>query len=223
MERGALNKSAPFLSMLKIYAVPISLYCAKLRIVLRHKQLEWQEVAPPGGYGSEQYRQLIPGGNLPAMDDDGLIISDSEAIGEYLNEKHPDPDMLPGDAAERAGLRNLSRFHDTRLEPALRAVFPFIASTERTNEDVTRLWSVLINRVQQIEALLPDSPRALTLADCGVPITATWIEVLANHFERVPQNSTRFQTYLREVRRHQAVRAELEDYRPRLNAWLNNQ
>ena len=48
--------------MLKVYAIPVSLYCAKLRIVLRHKGLAWEEVPPPGGYGSEDYKQVVPSG-----------------------------------------------------------------------------------------------------------------------------------------------------------------
>ncbi|MDH3762969.1 MAG: hypothetical protein OEU50_18480 [Gammaproteobacteria bacterium] len=32
--------------MLTLYATPESLYCAKLRILLRHKQVRWQEIEP---------------------------------------------------------------------------------------------------------------------------------------------------------------------------------
>jgi glutathione S-transferase/maleylpyruvate isomerase len=46
--------------MLRIYAIPVSLYCAKLRILLRHKGLTWEEVPPPGGFGSAEYRATVP-------------------------------------------------------------------------------------------------------------------------------------------------------------------
>ncbi len=68
--------------MLTVYTVPISLYCAKLRIVLRHKQLEWNEQTPPGGYGSNEYKTIVVSGNLPALVDGSLLIADSEAIAE---------------------------------------------------------------------------------------------------------------------------------------------
>ncbi|MEM6624117.1 MAG: glutathione S-transferase N-terminal domain-containing protein, partial [Pseudomonadota bacterium] len=87
--------------MLRVYAIPVSLYCAKLRILLRHKGLAWEEVAPPGGYGSAAYKDHVPSGNLPALLDGDLLIADSEAIAEYLEERHPDPPMLPGDAPSR--------------------------------------------------------------------------------------------------------------------------
>ena len=49
--------------MLTMYAIPPSLYCAKLRILLRFKGLEWTEIPPPGGYGSAEYRALVPAGS----------------------------------------------------------------------------------------------------------------------------------------------------------------
>jgi len=58
---------------------------------------------------------------------DGFVLADSEAIAEYLNEVFEEPQMLPGDAKERARARERSRFHDTRLEPEVRAMFSQIA------------------------------------------------------------------------------------------------
>ena len=43
--------------MLTVYSIPPSLYSAKLRILLRHKQLEWTEALPPLGFET-------PGGPL---------------------------------------------------------------------------------------------------------------------------------------------------------------
>ena len=206
--------------MLKVYAIPVSLYCAKLRILLRHKQVEWEELPPPGGYGSVEYKKLIPGGSLPALDHDGLLLGDSEAIAEYLNEVFPDPQMLPGNAPERAKIRELSRFHDTRLEPALRALFAHLDPAARDLAFVKRQWSALLERLRQIEPLLPRSSRSLTLADCGLPITCAWIEALASHLEMEPLLSKPVQAHLARLSAHSAVEEELAEYRPRLQAWL---
>ena len=70
--------------MLRVYSIPVSLYCAKLRILLRHKGLDWEEVMPPGCYGSDEYKRIVPSGNLPALVDNDLMLGDSEAIAEYL-------------------------------------------------------------------------------------------------------------------------------------------
>ena len=94
--------------MLTVYAIPLSLYCAKIRILLRHKALEWREIPPPGGYGSDEYKQIVPSGNLPALIDGDLMLADSEVIAEYLNEVFPDPPMLPADNHRRAKARERS-------------------------------------------------------------------------------------------------------------------
>ena len=67
-----------------LYDLPISSYGCKTRILLRHKNLQWRSVAPPDGYGSEAYCQIIPAGTIPALDDNGFKLSDSEAIAESV-------------------------------------------------------------------------------------------------------------------------------------------
>ena len=159
--------------MLTIYSIPLSLYCAKLRILLRHKNLEWQEILPPGGYGSDEYKTIIPSGNLPALVDDDLILADSEAIAEYLNEKHSQPPMLPEAIALRAKARERSRFHDTRLEPDVRKLFPFIDETKRDPIIIDQQSEAISKRLQQFsQSLVVDDlsiNNQLTLADCGFP------------------------------------------------------
>ena len=205
--------------MLKLFAVPVSLYCAKLRIVLRHKELEWEEVLPPGGYGSRTYKDLVPGGSLPALEHDGNLLSDSEAIAEYLNEVWSDPEMLPGDNLERARIRERSRFHDTRLEPALRALFPMIGGDPKVHT-VSEKWNDLAERLAQMETLLPETTPRLTLADCGLPVTSLWIDELTEHFRMDPILGSRMQRYLAGLQAHKAVSDELAQYAPRLKAWM---
>ena len=109
-----------------IYTSDHSLYCAKLRILLRHKKLSFTDAPPPGGGGSSTYLSLVPSGNLPALVDGDLTLTDSEAIAEYLEEKYPEIPMLPDTLVARARSRERSRFADTRLEPALRLTFPHV-------------------------------------------------------------------------------------------------
>ncbi len=63
--------------MLSFYATSESLYCAKLRILLRHKQLDYEEISPEGGCGSDAYRRMIPSGTMPALIDGDLVLADS--------------------------------------------------------------------------------------------------------------------------------------------------
>ena len=95
-----------------LYALPISNFCSKVAIVLQHKQIPHQILPPPNGYGSPEYKLVVPTGKIPGLIDGELVLSESEAINEYLEECYPDPMMLPGDPKKRAQLRQLSRHHD---------------------------------------------------------------------------------------------------------------
>lgn len=144
--------------MLTIYSVPVAAYCAKLRIMMNHKSIPFTELPPPGGYGSAESRAIVPSGNLPAMIHDGFMLSDSEAIAEYLNEAFPMVPMLPETIQLRAKARELSRCHDTRLEPSVRAIYPQVAYETRDREAVMAGGALISKHLEALALLLENSP-----------------------------------------------------------------
>ncbi|WP_350333041.1 glutathione S-transferase family protein [Coralliovum pocilloporae] len=211
--------------MLTVYTSPESLYCAKLRVGLRHKRLDWQETEPSDGCGSEDYQARVPSGTLPALLDGDLLLADSEAILEYLDEQYPEPALLPGTPAERAQARERARFHDTRLEPALRAFFPYVKPEQQHADALPRLCDMLNLRLDQFGRLLELSPvlwgKGLTIGDCGFPITFAWIDVFSHPLSLDvvwPEPVTAYRTWLAE---QPAVEAELAAYRPHMMDWVN--
>ena len=114
-----------------LYSLPISNYCGKVLHALRFKDVECEILPPPGGYGSEEYKKRVPSGTIPALDHDGVILSESEVINEYLNEVFPEPNLLPGSAEQRAKIRMLCRLHDLKLEPIVRSLFPEMRPEKR--------------------------------------------------------------------------------------------
>jgi glutathione S-transferase len=115
---------------------------------MRFKKLTWDELLPPRGYGSEIYKALVPAGSLPALQVGEQTIADSEAIAEYLEESVPLPPALPADIMERAQVRALCRFHNTRLGPCVRALFSDIGKPHA-------------NALDQLQQRLQQLPRAL--------------------------------------------------------------
>ncbi len=165
--------------MLTIYSVPVAVYCAKLRIMLRHKSIAFEQLPPPGGYGSDEYRAIVPSGNLPAMIHDGFMLSDSEAIAEYLDEAFPDVPMLPRTVKLRAKAREFSRSHDTRLEPAVRAIYPQVAFATRDADAVRAGGASISKHLSSLGLLLSANPLdtgQLWLCDCGFAVTFAWIK-----------------------------------------------
>lgn len=210
--------------MLTLYTIPQSLYSAKVRILLRHKQLEWRELLPPGGYGSDEYKTYVPSGNLPALVDGDFILADSEAIAEYLNEQYPDPAMLPSDLRDRAKVRERSRFHDTRLEPEFRKFFMSYIAPHSTDADALAAHSLAINtRLGQFAEMLEDSPHyhhMLTLGDCGFPVTFVWLEGFAALFDLALEWPAAVLEYKDRLDRYSAITEEIADYRPKITERL---
>ena len=59
-----------------------------------------------GGQRAPEYLRLNPQGLVPALEtDEGTVLTQSLAICEWLDETHPEPPLLPGDALERARIR----------------------------------------------------------------------------------------------------------------------
>jgi glutathione S-transferase/maleylpyruvate isomerase len=212
--------------MLTLYATPESLYSAKLRILLRHKQARWQEIAPEGGCGSAEYRELIPAGTMPAIVDGDLVLADSEAIAEYLNETIAEPAMLPDDAVARARCRERSRFHDTRLEPEVRALFPHVGKTTEVAEIVDRQSIMLNQRLFELSRLLESDstrdPANLSLADCGFPISFAWIDAFVDVMGLDLYWPQAVKDYRAQIEVHGAVRQELDAYAAAMQDWLQS-
>lgn len=210
--------------MLTLYASPESLYCAKLRILLRHKRIDWNEVMPDGGCGSETYRAMIPAGTMPAIDHDGLVLADSEAIAEYLEEIVPEPAMLPASAAARARCRERARFHDTRIEPELRRLFAWVSAKFRGHETVLTQVEILNQRLHEMARLLDADEfldtSTLTLGDCGYPVTFAWLDRFIEVLELDIVWPKTVTGYRRAIVAHPAVTAELEAYEPAMRDWI---
>lgn len=81
----------------------------RVRIALAHLGLDWHSVPVnllDGSQGSEANLARNPQGLVPTLDIDGVRLTQSLAIIEYLHETRGS--LLPGDAAGRARVRALS-------------------------------------------------------------------------------------------------------------------
>lgn len=76
----------------------------RVRIALNLKGIAYEYVPvaslPPG-----QYRRINPQGLMPALAIDGAVIAQSGAILEFLEERFPEPPLLPADPILRAQVR----------------------------------------------------------------------------------------------------------------------
>jgi len=94
--------------MLHLYHNDMSVCAQKVRMVLAHKDLEWEGShlnLRAGEQFSPEFRKINPKGVVPVLVHDGEIILESNVIVQYLDEVFPDAPLLSRDAVERAQAR----------------------------------------------------------------------------------------------------------------------
>jgi len=105
--------------MTKVYEHPLSPYAQKVKIALREKGVSF-DLALPGGLGaggtSGEFLTANPRAEVPVLVDDAYAIFDSTVILEYIEDRWPQPPLLPAGAAERARVRMLEEIMDTHYE-----------------------------------------------------------------------------------------------------------
>ena len=93
----------------------------RTRIALNLKGLAYETALVDlrtGEQRSDAYRALNPQGLVPALEtDDGLVLTQSPAILEWLEETHPTPALLPSLPAERASVRAMAALIGCDIHP----------------------------------------------------------------------------------------------------------
>ncbi len=166
---------------MKLYSSDLSNFAAKCRIVIREKQAPVEVVPVPGGdLKSPEYLAIFPAGLIPTLDTGSQVIGESQAIAEYLEERFPEPALLPSDAEGRARARFLAAYHDGSLEPHLRACYPQLTAKQRDQALLDERLGVVNARLDALESFWSEGPYALgdafSLADCALAPTGTFLE-----------------------------------------------
>jgi len=88
-------------------------YCARVRIVLAEKGIEYEVVPVDLGDRPAWIYEKNRTGRVPVIEEDTFVLSESAVIDEYLEERYPEPALLPPDPGGRAAARLLiSRFDE---------------------------------------------------------------------------------------------------------------
>ena len=98
-----------------LYHVPLSPFCRKVRLSLAEKKIEVQLVEERYWEPDADFLRRNPAGKVPVLKLDGKIFSESSAICEYLEEKYPEPSLLPQDAETRFEVRRLVSWFDDKF------------------------------------------------------------------------------------------------------------
>ena len=103
-----------------LYDHPLSSYAQKVKIALREKGVAFERRLPEDfgtGRRDTAFAHANPRGEVPVLlPDDGAPIFESTVILEYIEERWPEPRLLPADPPARARARTTEEVCDTQYE-----------------------------------------------------------------------------------------------------------
>ena len=139
----------------------------RVRIALHLKGLDYEAVPVHLVRGGGEHRQpaylgLNPAGLVPALEDQGQVLTQSLAIVEYLEETHPQPALLPAAALDRARVRAIAQAIACDIHPVnnLR-VLQYLTRELGVSEEQKNAWyrHWIGVGLQAVEAMLAGDAR----------------------------------------------------------------
>jgi glutathione S-transferase len=200
--------------MIKLYDFPMSPRARKPRIVLAEKGLQYEKVnvdITKGEQKKPEYLAINPYGKVPALQDNGTTVYESSIIMEYLNDKYPNPPLMPADPGQRARARVLMHYGDTVYDGAFASIVGEVFFKPKGQAD----QNVIAKAKQDLNACFERLERelgnndyllgsALTLADiCFV----NWAPLFGPLQVEVPSQCSKVSAWLKRLQERPSVKA----------------
>ncbi|MWD26818.1 glutathione S-transferase family protein [Aquicoccus sp. SCR17] len=101
--------------MARLYHVPLSPFCRKVRLSLAEKRIECELVEERYWEQEADFLRRNPAGKVPVLKLDGKTMAESAAICEYIEEAYPEPSLMPADRDSRYEVRRLVAWFDDKF------------------------------------------------------------------------------------------------------------
>ncbi len=101
--------------MARLFHVPLSPFCRKVRLSLAEKKIEVELVEERYWELDPDFLRRNPAGKVPVLRLDGLMMAESAAICEYIEETRGEPSLMPKDPVQRLEVRRLVSWFDDKF------------------------------------------------------------------------------------------------------------
>lgn len=144
--------------MITLYDADRCPYCARVRIALAEKEIEYETVEVDLDDRPAWIYEKNPLGRVPVLEEDTFLLAESAVIDEYLDDRYPDPPLWPADPADRA----LGRMLVFRFDELSRPYYAVRRGEDAARERLDAALATLDAVLQEQEFL---SGREFGLAD----------------------------------------------------------
>lgn len=158
--------------MITLHGFAASNYYNLIKHVLLYKQLPFQENLIYGG--SDELLAISPAGKVPVITtSEGLNISESSVICDFIEETYPTIPLYPENAGERAVVRQIMKIAELYFELPSRRFIPYVLLGTDVPEPIkAEVRQVLLRGITALNRLCKFSPwiagDQLTMADIYV-------------------------------------------------------
>ncbi len=148
---------------IKLYDFPSSPNCQRVKVVLAEKKLPYETVPvdlKKGDQKKPDYLKLNPYGKVPVIIDGATVLYESCIINEYLDEKYPEPPLMPKDHAKKAKVRILIDYGMNHLDSPYQKIRMELTkdAKERSQETIDKAKQDLKNLLQRLEREIGEQP-----------------------------------------------------------------
>lgn len=170
--------------MITLHGFAASNYYNIVKHALLYKELLFQENLMFAG--SDELLRVSPVGKVPAITtDEGVTLSESSVICDFIEEIYPAIPLYPESAAERATVRQIMKISELYFELPSRRLIPYVFSgTNAPNAVKEEVRQVLNRGIIALNRLCQFSPwiagEQFTMADIYVHYVNTIVNAFAS-------------------------------------------
>lgn len=163
---------------MKLYITTPSPYARKVRIVARERGLadRVEEIAVDPYANAPELLATNPIVQVPTLiAQDGLPLSDSPVIAEYLDELGDGPRLSPADGPERWAVKRVETLANAALEMGVKLLLEMRRPEQERSPSWMARWTDNMGRaLDALEAAAPDATR-LDMGVLTAGVAVTWI------------------------------------------------